>query len=202
MKKILRGLLAVMAFAVCMAGAISIPSRAEEAYTSENEAEATDAELQTTAGAELATVKNGWVNVKGGRKYYENGKAVKGWKVLSGKTYYFSKKNGQAVTGKKKIGDARYFFDKYGRMQKKVWKVVNGKKFFFGYNGQAKTGFCTINGNRYYFNDKGELQKSKFFKVNGKTFFVGYKGHTFSGLKKVKGTYYYFSKKGVSLIHI
>ena len=103
MKKILRGLLAVMAFAVCMAGAISIPSRAEEAYTSENEAEATDAELQTTAGAELATVKNGWVNVKGGRKYYENGKAVKGWKVLSGKTYYFSKKNGQAVTGKKKI---------------------------------------------------------------------------------------------------
>jgi len=37
-------------------------------------------------------VKNGWVNVKGGRKYYENGKAVKGWKVLSGKTYYFSKK--------------------------------------------------------------------------------------------------------------
>ena len=60
MKKILRGLLAVMAFAVCMAGAISIPSRAEEAYTSENEAEATDAELQTTAGAELATVKNGW----------------------------------------------------------------------------------------------------------------------------------------------
>ena len=73
MKKILRGLLAVMAFAVCMAGAISIPSRAEEAYTSENEAEATDAELQTTAGAELATVKNGWVNVKGGRKYYENG---------------------------------------------------------------------------------------------------------------------------------
>lgn len=46
-----------MAFAVCMAGAISIPSRAEEAYTSENEAEATDAELQTTAGAELATVK-------------------------------------------------------------------------------------------------------------------------------------------------
>lgn len=85
MKKILRGLLAVMAFAVCMAGAISIPSRAEEAYTSENEAEATDAELQTTAGAELATVKNGWVNVKGGRKYYENGKAVKGWKVLSGK---------------------------------------------------------------------------------------------------------------------
>lgn len=55
-------------------------------------------------------------------------------------------------------------------MQKKVWKVVNGKKFFFGYNGQAKTGFCTINGNRYYFNDKGELQKSKFFKVNGKTF--------------------------------
>ena len=81
MKKILRGLLAVMAFAVCMAGAISIPSRAEEAYTSENEAEATDAELQTTAGAELATVKNGWVNVKGGRKYYENGKAVKGWMV-------------------------------------------------------------------------------------------------------------------------
>ena len=117
MKKILRGLLAVMAFAVCMAGAISIPSRAEEAYTSENEAEATDAELQTTAGAELATVKNGWVNVKGGRKYYENGKAVKGWKVLSGKTYYFSKKNGQAVTGKKKIGDARYFFDKYGRIR-------------------------------------------------------------------------------------
>lgn len=81
MKKILRGLLAVMAFALCMAGAISIPSRAEEAYTSENEADATDAELQTTAGAELATVKNGWVNVKGGRKYYENGKAVKGWKV-------------------------------------------------------------------------------------------------------------------------
>ena len=100
MKKILRGLLAAMAFAVCMAGAISIPSRAEEAYTSENEADATDAELQTTAGAELATVKNGWVNVKGGRKYYENGKAVK----LEGsfrKTYYFSKKNGQAVTGKK-----------------------------------------------------------------------------------------------------
>ena len=59
MKKILRGLLAVMAFAVCMAGAISIPSRAEEAYTSGKAAEVTDAELQTTAGAELAAVKNG-----------------------------------------------------------------------------------------------------------------------------------------------
>ena len=52
MKKILRGLLAVMAFAVCMAGAISIPSRAEEAYTSENEAEATDCLLYTSDAAD------------------------------------------------------------------------------------------------------------------------------------------------------
>ncbi len=87
----------------------------------------------THAAEAIGAVKNGWVKVKGGYKYYKNGKAYTGWHKMGKaegekKTHwsYFGK-NGIVYTGWKKMGKAE------------------GEKTahwcYFGSNGWMRTGW-------------------------------------------------------------
>lgn len=60
-------------------------------------------------------------------------------------------------------------------MQKKVFKTVKGKKYYFGANGKAVRGLKTIKKNLYYFNTSCVMQK---------------------GWKTVNGVKYYFASNG------
>ena len=69
-------------------------------------------------------VKNGWYD----GKYYENGKRVKGWKVLDGESYYF-KKDGSCVTGIGRKGKYYYYFTNKGTLLRKT-KTINGTTYY------------------------------------------------------------------------
>ena len=79
--------------------------------------------------------KNGWY----GKKYYIEGKVVKGWKVISGKKYYFNKKTGDVTTGLKKVGKHTYYFGKKGAMTKDKILKVDGKIRAFNKKGYMVT---------------------------------------------------------------
>lgn len=100
--------------------------------------------------------KNGWY----GKKYFIEGKVVKGWKVISGKKYYFNKKTGEYTTGLKKIGKHTYYFNKKGVMQKDL--ICKVGKYIRAFN---KKGYMVVSGTytgmykgkkvTYYFDAEG-----------------------------------------------
>ena len=79
--------------------------------------------------------KNGWY----GKKYYIEGKVVKGWKTISGKKYYFNKKTGEVTVGLKKIGKHTYYFNKKGAMAKDKIVSIEGKIRAFNKKGYMVT---------------------------------------------------------------
>ena len=92
-----------------------------------------------------------------GLSYFdENGKRVKGWKVIDGNTYYFGN-DGPAVTGQIDILDdltgeySHYYFDDKGKMQTGFIIGSGGQISYAGDDGKFKTGWQTINGDTYYF---------------------------------------------------
>lgn len=60
--------------------------------------------------------KNSWYYLRTSGK--KKGMLCKGWKTISGKRYYFSKKTGARVTGFETIGKHLYYFNKKGVLQK------------------------------------------------------------------------------------
>lgn len=136
--------------------------------------------------------KNGWVTKGTAQYYYKNGKAVTGWKTISGQKYYFTKsgkKKGRMVTGLQTISGKKYYFEKSGDKKGQMitgWKTIGGKKYYFTKSGkkkgQAYTGLKTIGGKKYYFTASGSK-----------------KGQMITGWKKIKKAYYYFDEEGASV---
>ena len=87
-------------------------------------------------------MKSKFVTVNG-KKYFmlKNGTRAKGWRKISGKHYYFSKKT---------------------RVMKTGWLTLKNKKYYLSYRGRRYHGWHTIDGKTYYFNKKtGVMVKNK-----------------------------------------
>lgn len=102
-----------------------------------------------------------------------------------------AKKNGLV----KEKGNYRYY--KKGKLVKKCWKIVKGKKYYFKKDGNAAVGSLKISGKYYIFNAKGQLvttSKKKIVTVKGVKYQVKAKGLAAKGWSKDKK--YYFGKEG------
>ena len=102
-----------------------------------------------------------------------------------------AKKNGLV----KKNGGYCYY--KKGKPQKKVWKTIKRKKYYFKGDGKAAVGSCKIRGKYYIFNAKGQLvctSKKKVVTVKGVKYQVNGNGRAAKGWSKDKK--YYFSDSG------
>jgi outer membrane protein assembly factor BamB len=136
----------------------------------------------------------GFKSGAGGKKYYVDGAAVKGWKTIGGKKYYFNA-NGIMQTGLKTIGKKKYYFGSNGAAVK-GWKTVSKKKYYFGVNYIAKTGLTTIGKKKYYFGSNGAAIKG-WKKVKGKKYYFGANYIAKTGKQNIGGKTYKFNSKGI-----
>ena len=159
----------------------------------------------------------GWEIINGKTYYYENGIAVKGFKKINNKLYFFSRgddpymrtgsfqidyvlytfnEDGTAKDGWETKNSKKYYYEQGKNI--KGFKDIAGKKYFFsrGDDPYMRTGFFQIDEHFYYFNDLGEMQTGlkemqegiRYFYQDGKMA----KGITSIGAKK-----YYFNNSGI-----
>lgn len=101
-------------------------------------------------GNQTAAAQYGWANTAEGWKYFENAKAVSGWKQVDGKWY---------------------FFNAEGVMQK--WWVKDGNTWYFlNGSGQMQTGWLLDGGKWYFLEASGAMKASQWFEVAGKWYYV------------------------------
>lgn len=95
-------------------------------------AAAAPAAAKTTAAVQKKAVRKGWYKLKSGKKrYFRNGKYVKGLQKIGSKRYYFSSK-GYMMTGTVKVKKVTYYLGSTGVLEgTKVgykYYYANGKK--------------------------------------------------------------------------
>lgn len=106
--------------------------------------------------------KNGWVTLSRNRKrYYRNGKLLKGMHKIEGKTYYFFEDSGTMATKWRTIKGKRYYFGTNGVRRQGVQKI--GKRWFFFYpNGVMRDkGPVNYKGRTYYLDKNGAIEARK-----------------------------------------
>lgn len=108
----------------------------------------------------LITVKNGWVRSGGKTYYYQNGKKVTGLVTISGKKYYFARKT--------------------GAMQKNVFIIVGGNKYYLGSSGYALT--------------------NRWLKWRTYRYFASSSGALCKGIVKLGNYYYYFNTSNARMV--
>ena len=101
-------------------------------------------------GNPTSTAVSGWAETKEGWKYFENAKAVTGWKQVDGKWY---------------------FLNAEGVMQK-WWVKDNGTWYYLNGSGEMQTGWLQDNGTWYYLEGSGAMKASQWFEVEGKWYYV------------------------------
>ena len=113
--------------------------------------------------------------------YFSKGKKQKGWKIVSGRKYYFLS-NYRMARGVRTISKKAYFFHEitgmrhrsgwataqdgakyYARSKDSAllsgWQKLDGKKYYFSPKTHAMcTGLCSISGKKYYFDENGVMQ--------------------------------------------
>lgn len=86
-----------------------------------------------------------------GKRYYESGERVYGWKKIDGYWYHFDTYSGYMDTGKTKICGAVYTFDKNGRWTKRVSKSgLAPEDFSVNYSSGWGFGFDTAKKEVFY----------------------------------------------------
>ena len=101
-------------------------------------------------GNQTTAAQYGWAETKEGWKYFENAKAVSGWKQVEGKWYFF---NAQGV-------------------MQKWWVKDNGTWYYLNGSGEMQTGWLQDNGTWYYLEGSGAMKASQWFEVEGKWYHV------------------------------
>ncbi len=178
-------------------------------------------------GVCTTVLKNGWID---NAYYAENGKAVTGWKKISGKWYYFSEDSGKKVCNTKyKINGKDYIFDSDGTMKTgwvkgsgsgelywmyadsdgvlvcDSWKKISGKWYFFGRNNKMVTGIQRIEGKLELFRTDGSWSgtstKDQWYQDSSKNWFY-IKNNVImkSTVQKIGGKYYRFDENGRMLV--
>lgn len=149
----------------------------------------------------------GLVKINGKYMYFDKknkthkGAAIKGWKTIGKKKYYFGKESCVAFRGFHTIDGVRYYFSKKdSALIKSRFIVVKGETYYINKDGSTFTGLKKIKGNYYYFNKKGAVVKKAWKVVNKKRYYFGYDGRAKKGFVHIDGKKYYFSKKNCALI--
>ena len=163
---------------------------------------------------------NTWYENNGEKSYFGlDGKRVKGFQVIDGNTYFFSREgnNGMKV-GITWIDDEYYDFGTDGIMKVNTWYENNGEKSYFGTDGRRVKGFQTIDGNTYFFSREGNngmkvgitwiddeyynfgtdgiMKVNTWYESNGKKSYFGLDGKRVKGFQVIDGNTYFFSREG------
>lgn len=105
-------------------------------------------------GNPTSTAVQGWANTAEGWKYFENAKAVSGWKQVDGNWYYLNDK-GVMQTG---------------------WVNVNGTWYYLNKSGAMQTGWLKDGDTWYFLEATGAMKASQWFEVAGKWYHVNGSG--------------------------
>jgi len=105
-------------------------------------------------GNATTAAQYGWAQTAEGWKYFENAAAVKGWKQVDGKWYFF---NAEGVMQKWWVKDGN------------TWYYLNG-------SGQMQTGWLQDGGKWYFLEASGAMKASQWFEVAGKWYHVDASG--------------------------
>ena len=139
--------------------------------------------------------KTGWVNKSGKRYYFNNYSAVKGWKKISNKWYWFDSK-GVMATGWRMISNKWYYFNSSGVMVK-GWQKIKGKWYYFASSGKMLTSWQKISGKWYYLRPSGAMATG-WCTIGGKVYYFEPGGAMAeNGSRFIDGKTYYFDSNGV-----
>ena len=168
--------------------------------------------------------KTGFINAYGG-KYYFSPSMATGWKVVSGRRYYFmdsrygsysKAKRGRMLTGFKTIAGKKYYFmnarcssyskETLGKLMTGFFKV-NGKSYYGanskmeGYSkenlGVLAKGWVKIGSNRYYFGTDN-VMRTGWLKLGRRTYYLFPGGSAaVNRFVTISDKKYYFDQNGV-----
>ena len=164
-------------------------------------------------GLSKKSANTGWRTIDGKTYYYENGKAIKGEKKISGYWYYFDK-NGIMQTGFVNLGRKIVYYDSKGRMQYGEQKIdgywyyfdksegtratgfvnLGHKIVYYNTDGQMQYGERKINGYWYYFDKSEGTRATGFVNLGHKIVYYNADGQMQYGERKINGYWYYFDK--------
>lgn len=137
--------------------------------------------------------KNKWVG-----KYYvnETGERVYGWINIGKKRYYTDPSSGIRRTGWKLISGKWYYFKNDGTMVKNKWVG----KYYLKSNGVMATKTWV---GKYYVNKKGvrtsKTRATGFFTSKGKTYYLNKSYKKVTGWVQENNKYYFFDSKGIMM---
>ncbi len=152
-----------------------------------------------------------------------NGSAVKGWKKISGKWYYFEANSGIMQTGwlYDEAKDCYYYLDESGAMltgwrklslfdeeswhyfgtdgaERYGWQKINGVWYYFDDDGVMQTGWRRVSGAWYYLNSDGKMQTG-WLRLDDKWYYLEASGKMRTADFTYKGKVYKFNKSGVCI---
>ncbi len=173
--------------------------------------------------------KDKLIGSEDGLWYYfdSNGVAVKGWKKINNKWYFFMNENANSpypecamldrpclIMNTKTGKDEAYAFASSGEMMVSKWfKYPWSEDVEWGYadaNGKVAIGWKQISGKWYYFGDSmnGEtgpdsypygLMMTGWVGLKGKWYYLNEDGSMVTGWKKIDGYNYHFDSNGVCI---
>ncbi len=147
-----------------------------------------------TADFAIVSDKEGWLEEDGGWRYYENGEAVKDWKKLNEKWYYFDE-DGVAAQGWKYIDGYWYYFN-ICAMQT-GWRYLDGEWYYLRSSGTMATGWQKIDGDWYYFNSNGTMATGWVWSANSSQwYYLKSNGAMATGWIYDNGNWYYLNSWG------
>ena len=142
---------------------------------------------------------NTWYENNGEKAYFgTDGRRVKGFQVIDGNTYFFSREGNNAMKlGITWIDDEYYDFGNDGIMKVNTWYENNGEKAYFGTDGRRVKGFQVIDGNTYFFSREGNnAMKLGITWIDDEYYNFGNDGIMQMGWYEKDGNKYYFDETG------
>ncbi|WP_300375013.1 N-acetylmuramoyl-L-alanine amidase [Clostridium sp.] len=138
----------------------------------------------------LGRMETGWITV-GNNKYYfnESGKMHKGWKDIGDKSYYLDVNTGEMATGFKVLGGKTFYFTNDGLMSK-GFVDIEGSTYYFNELGRMEFGWLTLGVEKYYFNEDGKMQKG-WSNIDNDKYYFNEDGRMHRGWKDIGSKSYY-----------
>ncbi|MCC8136619.1 MAG: cell wall-binding protein, partial [Clostridiales bacterium] len=115
--------------------------------------------------------------------------------IITPRTYPLIKRTSES--GWQTDGTNYWYLNSSGKILKKTWLTLSGKKYYLASNGYRVTGWAKISSKYYYFNSSGEMQTG-WITLNGKTYYLDPStGARVTGWKTISGSTYRFNSSGV-----
>ncbi len=133
---------------------------------------------------------DGWVD----GMYFENNKAVSGYKEIDSDAYYFNTL-GVPQKGWIKANGGWYYANAEGILQT-GWVKVNNVWYYFKSNAVMQTGWLKDDGEWYYLHSHGGMASSEWVEVKGSWYYFKGNGAMATGWLEQGGNWYYLNADG------